>query len=133
MMESRPDVIVDFVFEQGLLYVAVANIGSQPAVRVQVAFEPSFQGLGGEVSIPDMPLFHNIAFLAPSRSIRTLVDSSTAYFAREEPERITVTIRYCDREDGQFRTTIEHDLTIYRDISYVLPEERNSKPYGNSS
>src|SRR6266478_5140517 len=75
-MEPRPDVIVDFIFEDGLLFVAVANIGSQPAQRVHVAFDPPFKGLGGTASIPELPLFRNIEFLAPSRSIRTLLDSS---------------------------------------------------------
>jgi hypothetical protein len=85
-MEPRPDVIVDFVFEDGMLFVAVQNIGSQPAQQVHVTFEPPFRGLGGAASVPELPLFRNIEFLAPSRSIRTLLDSSAAYFARQEPE-----------------------------------------------
>src|SRR5712692_7246111 len=73
-MEPRPDVIVDFLFEDGMLFVVVQNIGSQPAQRVHVAFDPPFKGLGGTASIPELPLFRNIEFLAPSRSIRTLLD-----------------------------------------------------------
>ena len=80
-MEPRPDVIVDFVFEDGMLFVAVQNIGSQPALQVHVAFDPPFKGLGGTTSIPELPLFRNIEFLAPSRSIGTLLDSSAAYSA----------------------------------------------------
>ena len=33
-MEPRPDVIVDFLFEDGNLFVSVQNIGSHPALRV---------------------------------------------------------------------------------------------------
>lgn len=132
-MEPRPDVIVDFVFEDGMLFVAVTNIGSQPAQRVQVAFDPPFKGLGGTASIPELPLFRNIEFLAPSRSIRTLLDSSTAYFARREPEQIAVTISYSDRSGQEFRCTIHHDLAIYRGIAFVPKTERNSPAYGHSS
>ena len=118
-MEPRPDVIVDFVFEDGMLFIAVSNIGSQPAQRVQIAFDPPFKGLGGTAAIPDLPLFRNIEFLAPSRSIQTLLDSSTAYFARREPEQITATITYYDRAGQEFSCTIRHHLGIYRDIAFV--------------
>jgi hypothetical protein len=132
-MEPRPDVIVDFLFEDGLLFIAVANIGSQPAQRVHVAFEPAFTGLGGSVSMPELPLFRNIEFLAPARTIRTLLDSSAAYFAREEPLRITAEISYSDRAGQQFSCTIVHDLSIYRGVAFVSRDERSPSAYGCSS
>src|SRR6266849_485335 len=132
-MEPRPDVIVDFVFEDGLLFVAVQNIGSQPAQQVQVTFDPPFRGLGGTASIPELPLFRDIEFLAPSRSIRTLLDSSAAYFARKEPELITATVSYGDRSGQQFCDTIIHNLAIYRDITFVTNVERSSPTCGHSS
>jgi hypothetical protein len=132
-MEPRPDVIVDFLFEDGMLFVAVQNIGSQPAQRVHVAFDPLFKGLGGTAATPELPLFRNIEFLAPSRSIRTFLDSSDAYFSRQEPERITATISYCDRSGREFSCTIVHDLAIYRDIAFVSKPERSSPAYGHSS
>jgi hypothetical protein len=118
-MSPHPDVIVDFIFENGLFFVAVTNIGMEPAVRVQVAFDPLFKGLGGTESIPELPLFRNLEFLAPSRSIRTFLDSSAAFFARGEPERISATITYSDRTGCHYSNTICHDLTIYRDITFV--------------
>jgi hypothetical protein len=132
-MDPRPDVIVDFVFEDGMLFVAVQNIGSQPALRVHVAFDPSFKGLGGTASIPQLPLFRNIEFLAPARSICTLLDSSAAYFARQEPEQITATVSYFDRSGQQFSCTMLHDLAIYRDIAFVPKAERISPTHGHSS
>ena len=132
-MEARPDVIVDFVFEDGLLFVAVQNIGSQPALRVQVAFDPAFMGLDGSTSIAELPLFRNIEFLAPSRTIRTLLDSSAAYFARQEPVRITAAISYSDRSGQKFSCVILHDLAIYRDLAFVTKSERSSSTYGRSS
>lgn len=132
-MEPRPDVIVDFLFDDGMLFVAVSNIGAQPAQRVQVVFDPPFQGLGGTASIPDLALFRNIEFLGPQRSIRTLVDSSAAYFARHEPEQITATISYFDRSGEKFSCRILHDLAIYRDIAFVPQLERISPTHGRSS
>ncbi len=132
-MEPRPDVIVDFLFEDGMLFVVVQNIGSQPALRVHVAFDPPFKGLGGTASIPELPLFRNIEFLAPSRSICTLLDSSAAYFARQEPEQITATASYSDRSGHEFSCTILHDLAIYRDIAFIPKPERTCPTHGHSS
>ena len=132
-MTPRPDVIVDFVFEDGMLFVAVQNIGSQPALRVHVAFDPPFKGLGGTASIPELPLFRNIEFLAPARSIRTLLDSSAAYFARKEPEHITVTTSYSDRKGHKFSCKIRHNLSIYRDLAFISKPERTSPAHGHSS
>ena len=132
-MEPRPDVIVDFLFEDGMLFVAVQNIGSHPALRVHVTFEPPFKGLGGATSISELPLFRNIEFLAPARSIRTLLDSSAAYFSRKEPEKITATASYSDRAGQKFSSTMLHDLSIYRDIAFVPKPERTAPTHGHSS
>ena len=48
--EREPDVIVDFVFDDGLLYATVANIGDRPALKVSCRFEPTFHGLGGSAN-----------------------------------------------------------------------------------
>src|SRR5580765_3290236 len=132
-MAPRPDVIVDCLFEDGRLFVVVQNIGSQPALRVHVAFDPPFKGLGGTASIPELPLFRNIEFLAPSRSICTLLDSSAAYFARQEPEQITATASYSDRSGQKFSSTMLHDLAIYRDIAFIQKPERTCPTHGHSS
>lgn len=122
--ERASDVIVDFVFDEGVLYVTVANLGERPALKVSCRFEPGFNGLGGSVEISRLALFRNIEYLAPHKEIRTLVDSSAAYFARKEPTKLKVTVTY--REDGGQRrqTTIAHDLGIYRDLAYVVPGSR---------
>jgi hypothetical protein len=116
------DVIVDFVFEEGALYVAVANIGERPALKVSCRFEPGFHGLGGSVEISRLPLFRNIEYLAPHKEIRTLVDSSAAYFARKEPTKLQVTVTYRDESGTRHQTAIAHDLGIYRDLPYVVTE-----------
>jgi hypothetical protein len=57
----------------------------------------------------------------PGKRIRTLLDSSAAYFARAGPTTITVTVDYEDQRGRRHRATIEHDLEIYRDLVYVAP------------
>jgi hypothetical protein len=119
--ERQSDVIVDFVIEEGVLYVTVANIGERPALKVSCRFEPGFRGLGGSVEISRLPLFRNIEYLAPRKEIRTLVDSSAAYFARKEPTKLQVAITYRDESGTRRQAAIKHDLGIYRDLAYVVP------------
>jgi hypothetical protein len=117
--DAEPEVIVDFEFERGLLYVAVRNLGDRPALDVRTVFDKPFKGLGGSREIERLNLFRRIRFLAPGRKIRTLLDTSTAYFARKEPMVLTATVSYRTAAGEQRRHSITHDLSIYRDLAYV--------------
>lgn len=123
---SRPEVIVDFIFEEGLFYIAVENLGDQPALKVSVRFKPKFNGVAGQIAVSSLPLFKNIEFLAPHKSIRTFLDTSASYFQRNEPGRVTVLVSYYDRKNQQYQDTIHHDLSIYQDIGYIRHAEDNS-------
>ena len=117
--ESEPDVIVDFEFERGLLFVGVRNLGARSAVEVSTRFDKPFRGLGGARKMNELPLFKRIEFLAPGKEIRTLLDSTAAYFARDEPTLLTATVSYRTAAGEQRRHAITHDLSIYRDLAYV--------------
>jgi hypothetical protein len=114
-----PDVIVDFIFDDGLLFVAVQNIGDKPAHKVAVQFDPPFRGVEGTCAVSEMALFRNIEFLAPWKEIVTFLDSSASYFARREPTRIAATVSWRDAAGRKHSAAIQHDLEIYRNIGYV--------------
>ena len=116
---GRPEVIVDFVFDNGLFYIALLNMGDRPAQDITVRFYPSFSGVGGQKSMPDMLLFRETAFLPPGKEIRTFLDNSNAYFARAEPTDITTHIRYRSASGRSYEAEIHHNLAIYRDIGYI--------------
>src|SRR5688572_29119458 len=115
----RPEVIVDFIFDNGLFFISIENIGDRPALKVVTTFEPKIFGLQGSREISSLPLFQLIEFLAPRKAIKTLLDSSAAYFARNEPTRISANIAYSDSSQTRYTTTIHHDLEIYKDIAYI--------------
>jgi hypothetical protein len=145
-----PEVILDFRFEQGLLYIALVNISAVPAYRVAVRFDKPFRGLGGECEISALRLFRRVEFLAPQKRIETLLDSSRAYFQRREPTSIKATVSFRGASGKPHTREIVHDLKIYRDLSYVLspaastsssvplarpcsttPTPEKESPYGN--
>lgn len=123
-----PDVIVDFVFESGLLFVAVVNVTDQPAFQVTVKFSPEFHGLAGRVAIPSLALFQRLEFLAPRKVIRAFLDDSAAYFRRGEPTRITAETRFHDATGRAFKRAITHELKIYADLAYVLASGQPDQP-----
>src|SRR5262249_19370615 len=93
---ARPDVIVEVLFEQGSFFIAVKNIGQQPALRISVEFNKKIIGLGGAKDISALALFRNIEFLGPGREIVTLVDASNSYFSRKQPTKISARVSYSD-------------------------------------
>lgn len=120
---KKPVVIVDFVFDQGLLYIAIKNIGKLPAYRVSIQFDKEFRGVAGEKKISDLALFKCIEFLPPQKEIKTFLDSSAAYFDRKEPEKISTQITYQDSQQQRYVNKISHNLEIYKDIGYVQIRE----------
>lgn len=119
-LERQPNVIVDFVFDAGLLFISVKNIGERPALAVSVTFDQRLVGVGGTKEISALPLFRNIEFLPPQREIRAFLDASAAYFARKEPTKISARIAFRDPDGGRYAREVAHDLEIYREIGYVV-------------
>lgn len=112
-------VIVDVVFEDGLLFLAVQNIGDAPARKVSVRFDRELPGAGGRIEVAALALFRNIEFLAPRKSIRTFLDTTASWFAREAPTRFAARVSYVDASGRRRSATVAHDLEIYRDIGYL--------------
>ena len=130
---GRPEVIVDFLFDHGLFHVAVANVGDAPAYQVAVKFDKKFHGLGGGREVSALPLFRRIQFLAPHKRIETFLDSSSAYFQRREPTRITALINFRDASRRRFERSVTHDLSIYKDVAYLLSRTEMNSPFISSS
>jgi hypothetical protein len=115
---SEPDVIVDFVFDDGLLFIAISNISDKPAYKVSVEFDEKIHGSGGK-EIGALPLFKNIEFLAPHKEIVTFLDSSGSYFSGGGPTKLCARIAYQDFQGTKKLAMINHDLEIYREIGFI--------------
>lgn len=125
--QVQPEVIVDFLFDQGLFHVSVENVSDAAAYVVSVKFDKKFRGLGGAAEVSSLPLFRQIAFLAPRKRIETFLDTSSAYFQRREPTRLTAMISFRDAQRRSYERRITHDLSIYKEVTYLL------KPAGMNS
>lgn len=119
--------ILEIVFERGLLFLVLRNIGEQPAVGVQCRFDRVLTGVEGTKDVSALPLFRRLTFLGPGREITVFLDSSASYFRARGPARVGVHIRFRDREGRRYETTIKHDLSVYRELGYVGPAPRTAE------
>jgi hypothetical protein len=131
-MRREPDdddgeVIVDVVFERGLLFLVVTNTGDRAARSVRVKFDRPFTGVGGTKRMHRLALFRKLEFLAPRKSIEVFLDRSDAYFARGEPTELGARVTWRTPDGARRAATIHHDLEIYRDLGYL---EREVPPSG---
>ena len=116
---KKPEVIVDFIFDNGLLYISVKNIGALPAFKVSTKFDTEIVGVAGEKRISELALFKCLEFLPPQKEIRTFLDSSASYFGRNEPVMISTKISYEDSRKKRYLIKIDHNLEIYKEIGYI--------------
>src|SRR6476619_6782916 len=90
-MDERCDaaVILDVVFERGLLFLVLENTGDLPAHGVRVKFGERFTGIDGAKRIDRLALFRRLEYLAPRKAIEVFLDRSASYFARDQPTTLT--------------------------------------------
>jgi len=116
--EPRPEVIVEFLFDDGSLFVSIRNIGEKPALGIAVHFDKKFYGAAGTKEISALALFKNIEFLGPQREIVAFIDQSCSYFGGRQPTTIQAKISYHDTQRNKYEESINHNLEIYRELPY---------------
>ena len=113
------DVVLDVVFDRGLLFLVLENLGDAPAHAVRVRFEGPLTGLGGDRRIDRLQIFRRLEFLGPRRRIDVFLDRSALLFAREEQTAFEARVTWRDDRGARRSRTIRHDLAAYRDFPYL--------------
>jgi len=122
----RPEIVIDFILDDGLLNVSLKNVGGSSAYRVRTSFDKPFYGLGGAKCITAMRMFREVPFMPPGKEFCQYVDLLVSYVRRKEPLRIKASISYLDRDGNHYRETIAHDLRLYLELGrarIVKPSE----------
>ena len=125
MRDERCDaeVILDVVFDRGLLFLVVANTRRPAGARVRIKFDKPFCGVGGTKKMQRLALFRRLEFLAPHKSITVFLDRSASYFARGRADAAHRRGLLADaRRASGAASTIHHDLEIYRDLGFIERE-----------
>jgi hypothetical protein len=117
--DRRPEVIIDFICDDGMLSVVLKNIGTRSAYGVTTKFNKPLRGLEGRKRISDLRLFARLEFMPPGKEFAQFVDPLAVYLKRRAPAKLSVTISYADREGHRFEETIKHDLRVYSDLGFT--------------
>jgi hypothetical protein len=114
---SSPDdgVVVDVVFEDGVLHLELANLADRPALGVTCSFDPPLADAAGR-DVAELRLFRRMGFLGPRRRVRTLLGPAGA----EGPDRVAVTCEFERPGERRRSTTVTHHLEAYRELAYRL-------------
>jgi hypothetical protein len=119
MDAGAPDdgVVVDLVFDDGVLYLELANLADRPALNVTCSFDPPLVDAQGR-DVSELRLFGRVEFLGPGRRVRTLLDSVAGYFGREAATGVAVAVEYERPGEPRRATNVRHDLALYRELAY---------------
>lgn len=115
----KPNVIIDIIFDKGLFFISIKNIGKRSAYRTSIKFNHEIIGVEGTKDVSSLSLFKNIEFLPPTKEIITFLDTCTSYFKSKNQTKISANLTYYDGNGIKFNRVIKHDLNIYREIGFI--------------
>lgn len=117
---NDPDVILDVLLRDRVLYLVLSNRRDHPVRDVRVTFRRKLTGLGGVVDIAALPLWQKLDFLAPGRVIEVPLDRAEVFFARERSTKLAASVAYTDPDGIRFQAAIVHDLGAYQDFPGIV-------------
>lgn len=123
---STPNVIVDVLFESGLFFISVENIGFLPAHKIRITFDQPILGIDGK-PINDLNLFNHLEYLPPGKQLTCFLNRADLYFQSDAPAQFAVTVDFQDDREQEFQNQIRHNLSIYEDIN-IVTEVRTAVP-----
>ena len=118
-LSRKPDVIVDFEHNDGLISIVIENIGDDSAYNTSVRFNKKILGMQKTKDISSLRIFQSLSFLQKKKKIKMLVDSFQFYVACRQPMQITTVVSFSNKLKQTFQNSIQHDLSIYTDFTDV--------------
>ena len=118
---SDTDIYVDLLFDRGLLYLVICNIGQHAAEQLKVQFEKPLIG-AGNTDISQLGIFNRLAFLAPDKHIPVFLDDCKTFYNRRQRSVIKLNLSWRVNKT-KFSRIIRHDLRAYADIPYTTEQQ----------
>lgn len=120
MAEELPNVIVDFVLENDLMYIQIKNYSSHaPAVNVRTKFDQPILGFDGKKVISEIAVFRHLDYLAPLKVFKVFTAPLQAFLKRLKRDEIAIKVSYEDDRGKRFAKAIRHNLSIYKDLPII--------------
>lgn len=121
---KNPNILLDVLFDKGLLYLVIKNHSNVEAYDIQVNFDKDFSGIKGTQQVSGFTIFKKLAYLPPMKEIKIFWDVAISYFSRNEPTEVEVFIKWFDyTRENNFTKHIFHDISIYKELGYIAKIE----------
>ncbi len=121
--ETRPYIIVDFLFRESLICISAQNIGRSPAAQVTITFEPELASSHPDIAATARAaLSKPIPLMAPKRKMVWLLDSSASAFQNTDtvPHSYKAKVSYSELTSERPRFPW---LKMQPPIRYTDPEQ----------
>jgi len=120
MAEELPNVIVDFVLENDLMFIQIKNYSNYaPAVNVRTRFDQPIIGFDGKKLVSEIAIFKHLDYLAPLKVFKIFTAPLQAFLKRLKEDEIAIKIIYEDDRGKRFAKAIRHNLSIYKDLPII--------------
>jgi len=120
-LKKNPNVIIDFEYDNGLLFILIENIGDDPAYNTTIRFNKKILGMQKTKNISSLRIFQSLKFLPPGKKIKIFVDLFQFYLTCKQPMQISANIFFKNNIKNRFQNSIQHDLSIYKDMVEIYP------------
>jgi len=121
---KNPDIIVDFEYNDGMLFIVIENIGDDPAYDASVRFNKKILGMQKTKNISSLRIFKLLKFLPPGKKIKMFVDLFQFYLTSKQPMQIKTIIFFRNKLKQTFQNSIQHDLSIYKDFVEIYHDKK---------
>lgn len=116
---------VDFIPENGLMFVIIANYETFPLRECKISFSETLPSPNAK-KLNHLNIFKNLTYLSPARKIRVFAGETSSFLSSlREKKIVTVNIKY-QLPDGKKTTySIKHNLSIYEDLPQIINEQNH--------
>lgn len=114
---------VDFIPENGLMFVIIANYESFPLRDCKISFSETLPTVKGE-KLNHLNIFKHLTYLSPGRKICILAgETSSVLSSLREDKVVTISIKYRLPDGKKTAYSIKHNLSIYEDLPQIINEQ----------
>lgn len=110
---------VDFIPDNGLMFVIIANYQSFALRNCRISFSQTLPTVDGK-KLNHLKIFRNLEYLAPGRRIPVFVGEPVTFLESLRDKKITVQIKYKLPDGANKSYSINHDLSIYEDLPQII-------------
>lgn len=116
---SRPYLLCDIEFRQGMPYLTIMNAGVSAALEVTLTLEPEPQVFRDSARRPSALLRHPIAMMTPGRKLEDLLEPPPGFFTLYPDPKFTGRLKYHDAGGITYDEAVSIDLNYYLGVGHV--------------